>query len=124
MAQDLDTDGIQVADAAGAATPVQPTLRAADARLRFWGSAEARQGTKTLTIALCGATSYHLSIPNRAKPESRVAWDVTLVIQPGISEATVTSEDFTGNRTTVRRVLIARTAAREHAAGESTRILH
>ncbi len=126
MAQQLDLDGNQTDDRVGGRSPgvpgsvphamavnnpVQPTQLSTGERCRFSGSADAPTGTKRVTIALRGATSYHLSFPYRARPDAVVAWDVTLAIQPGISEVTVSTEDHAGNRTTLRRLLIARTLA-------------
>lgn len=91
--------------------PVHATLLATSEHYRFMGSANTPIGIKRMTIALRGATSYHLSIPHRSRADATVDWDVTLAIQPGISEATVTIEDHAGNRTTVRRLLIARAFA-------------
>ena len=92
------------------ANPVQATRLTTSKHYRFMGSANAPNGIKRMTIALRGASSYHLSVPHRFA-DATVAWDVTLAIQPGISEATVTVEDQVGNRTTVRRLLIARAFA-------------
>lgn len=106
------------------ANPVQSTLQTTGEHCRFSGSADAPPGTRRMTIALHGATSYHLTIPHRPQPHATIAWDVGLVIQPGISEATVTTEDHAGNRTTVRRMLIARafTTAATGPGMETTRI--
>ena len=92
-------------------TPVQPTLQITSEHYRFAGQATAPIGTKRVTIALRGATSYYLTIPHRVRPDTEIVWDIDLVILPGISEATVTTEDHAGIRTTVRRLLIARAFA-------------
>ena len=91
-------------------TPVQPTLHLTAEHFRFAGSITAPSRIKRVTIVVCGATAFHWTLPQPPASDAKVAWDVHLRIQPGISEATVISEDQAGVRTTIRRLLIARTS--------------
>lgn len=112
------------AHAADTITPVQPTLHLTAELFRFTGSITAPGRIKRLTIVVGGATSFHCTLPQQPASGSQVAWDVQLRIQPGISEATVITEDQDGIRTTIRRLLIARafTAAATGPGMETTRI--
>jgi hypothetical protein len=91
-------------------TPVQPTLHLTAEHFRFADSITAPGRIKRVTIVVRGATAFHCTLPQSPTSGANVAWDVHLRIQPGISEATVISEDQAGVRTTVRRLLIARTS--------------
>lgn len=91
-------------------SPVRPTAVVTGDRCRFSGSARDAVGVTRLTITLRGATTGRFEVRYDPRPDEPAYWDLTLGIQPGITEAVIAAEDEAGNRCVLRRMLVARTA--------------